>query len=65
MVSSLAVTIGPSWLGTWFVRVLARPVIVVDGTGYQAFWGVPGRWTTLPEHTLRAHIHGGQNPGPC
>lgn len=40
MPGRINVTMKPSWLSAWFLRLAARPFVCVDGREYPAKWGV-------------------------
>lgn len=41
--ASLKIIVRSHWLSSMFLRIFARPVVLIDGTEYLANWGVP--WT--------------------
>lgn len=41
MPAHLVLTVRPHWLGAWFLRMAARPVVVVNDIEHAASWGSP------------------------
>ncbi|MGP9683883.1 hypothetical protein [Brachybacterium sp. AOP3-A1-3] len=41
MPSTLAVVPQTHWVNGWFLRIFARPVVLVDGTEHSGRWGQP------------------------
>ncbi len=57
MPTAIAVTVRPHPVNGWFLRTIARPVVVIDGAEYHARWS---RRRTVPvrpgEHTLAVGV---------
>lgn len=48
MQASLKITVRPFWLSAPFLRIFARPFVLIDKTEHTARWGIPQTFT-LPE----------------
>jgi hypothetical protein len=53
----LAVSVRPHWINGWFLRLLARPFVVVDGRERQSSWG-EAELVTVPagEHDVAVFL---------
>jgi hypothetical protein len=54
---SIGVTVRPYWLGAWFLRLMSRPFVRVDGAEHPTRWGVPSPIAAEPgSHTVACGI---------
>ncbi len=57
MPSSIVVTVRAHWFNAWFLRLLSRPVVLVDDAEHPVGWGEAKETIVAPgDHTVAAGV---------